>query len=61
MDCFISFELKDDGFSVDFVSLYDEECRIIASFARNSINEPLIPKMGGIRLLRSLWFDCCLY
>lgn len=42
----ISFELKDDGFSVDFVSLYDEECRIIASFARNSINEPLIPKMG---------------
>ena len=41
----VSFELKDDGFVVDFVSLYDEECKIIASFARNSINEPLIPKM----------------
>ena len=42
----IFFELKDDGFAVDFVSLYDEECKIIASFARNSINEPSIPKMG---------------
>ena len=44
----ISFELKDDGFAVEFVSLYDEECKIIASFARNSINEPLIPEMGRL-------------
>ena len=42
---YVSFILEDDVFIVEFVSMYDESCRTVASFTRNSINEPLIPKV----------------
>ena len=43
---YASFVLENDVFIVDFVSMYDETCRTVASFSRNSVNEPLVPKVG---------------
>lgn len=44
-DLYVSFELENDVFVADFISMYDETCRTVASFSRNSVNEPLVPKM----------------
>ena len=43
---FLSFELTNGVFTVDFTSLYDESCRCVASFTRESVNEPLVPKIS---------------
>lgn len=42
----LSFELTNGVFAVDFTSLYDESCRCVASFTRESVNEPLVPKIS---------------
>ena len=42
----LSFELTNGVFTVDFTSLYDESCRCVASFTRESVNEPLVPKIS---------------
>ena len=42
----LSFELTNGVFTVDFTSLYDESCRCVASFTRESVNEPLVPKVS---------------
>lgn len=42
---YVSFVLENDVFVVEFVSMFDEPCRAVASFTRNSINEPLVPKV----------------
>jgi hypothetical protein len=42
----LSFELTNGVFTVDFTSLYDENCRCVASFTRESVNEPLVPKIS---------------
>lgn len=42
----LSFELANGVFTVDFTSLYDESCRCVASFTRESVNEPLVPKIS---------------
>ena len=42
---YVSFVLENNVFVVEFVSMFDESCRTVASFTRNSINEPLVPKV----------------
>ena len=42
---YVSFVLENDVFVIEFVSMFDESCRTVASFTRNSINEPLVPKV----------------
>lgn len=42
---YVSFVIENDVFVVEFVSMFDESCRTVASFTRNSVNEPLVPKV----------------
>lgn len=42
---YASFALENDVFVVEFISMFDESCRTVVSFTRNSINEPLVPKV----------------